>query len=231
MTFEVSQLRIPVILLLLAPWLPSVGWGADPSVSREDAYAELQPAASTVESKTVRMEGLSGRVVTGYQGWFRAPGDGSGLGFQHYRKGRRFAPGNCTIDLWPDLSEFDDDERFPTEFKHQDGSTAHVFSSIHPKTVERHFQWMSEYGIDAAFVQRFATQGAKQRRDYRGLKFENRKLMLCRDAAIHPAARSSRREFFLRQRQAAWSRSAPVRNLRRERRLWVLAAVRAGCGD
>ena len=108
---------------------------------------------------------LYNKVMAGYQGWFRAEGDGSGLGFDHYQKGRTFRPGNCTIDLWPDLSEFEDDELFPTAFRHKDGSTAHVFSSIHPKTVDRHFSCMAEYGIDGAFVQRFGVHGAKQRRD------------------------------------------------------------------
>ena len=159
-------------------------FGNEPAVSREEAYAELQPARPLVGATQDNPNGLAGRVVAGYQGWFRAEGDGSGLGFHHYKKGRTFEPGSCTIDLWPDLSEFDDDERFPTAFRHKDGSTAHVFSSTHPKTVDRHFAWMAEYGIDGAFVQRFGTHGAKQRRDYRSLKFENRKLTLCRDAAI-----------------------------------------------
>ncbi len=156
----------------------------DPNVSRSEAYAELRTAAAPSEARLSKPEGLSGRVVTGYQGWFRAEGDGSGLGFNHYKKGRSFEPGNCTIDLWPDLSDFDPDERFPTNFRYEDGRTAYVFSSIHPKTVDRHFSWMAGYGIDGAFVQRFGVHGAKERQDYRSLKFENRKLVLCRDAAI-----------------------------------------------
>jgi len=158
--------------------------GAEPPVSREEAYAVLAPAAATGDKPADNPEGLEDRVVTGYQGWFRAEGDGSGLGFHHYGKRGKFEPGFCTIDLWPDLSDFDENEKFPTPFRHADGRVAHVFSSIHPKTVERHFQWMADYGIDGAFVQRFAVHGARQRRNYRSLKYENEKLKLCRDAAM-----------------------------------------------
>jgi hypothetical protein len=59
--------------------------------------------------------------------------------------------------MWPDLSDMDDDEKYPTPFKHADGSTAHVFSSGNQKTVERHFAWMQQYGIDGVFLQRFAS--------------------------------------------------------------------------
>lgn len=151
-------------------------------ISYNDACAELQPAEN--DSVGAKKEGLAGRVLTGYQGWFRAEGDGSGLGFLHYGVGRNFGPGCCTIDLWPDLTEFDADELFDTAFKHRDGRTAKVFSSIHPKTINRHFSWMVEYGIDGPFVQRFAIHASKPQADYRELKFENRKLTLCRDAAI-----------------------------------------------
>jgi len=153
-------------------------------VSRDSAYQVLKPAAPSEGPRSPSPEGLRGRVVAGYQGWFRADGDGSGLGFSHYGKQGRFAPGSCSIDLWPDLSEFDDDEKYPTAFRHKDGRVAHVFSSIHSKTVQRHFQWMAQYEIDGAFVQRFGTHGARLRRNYRRLKYENQKLMLCRDAAI-----------------------------------------------
>lgn len=101
---------------------------------------------------------LKGKVMTGYQGWFNCPDDGADLGWTHWSKSRKkpFAPGNVSIDLWPDTTDYDDDELFSTGFKYEDGTTAKVFSSHNRKTVIRHFKWMADYGIDGAFVQRFA---------------------------------------------------------------------------
>jgi hypothetical protein len=106
---------------------------------------------------------LDGKVICGYQGWFRAKGDASGLGWVHFGNGAGFGPGSCTIDLWPDLSEFTQSERFPSPFHFEDGSVAELFSSVHPHTVRRHFRWMREYGIDGAFLQRFGTVLTAQR--------------------------------------------------------------------
>lgn len=95
---------------------------------------------------------LTGKVMVGYQGWFATPGDGMGLGWSHYtfREG-----GICTIDLWPDLTETDADERYDSPLRFADGRPAPVFSSANAKTVQRHFEWMRDYGIDGAFLQRF----------------------------------------------------------------------------
>ncbi|MFT6110242.1 MAG: hypothetical protein ACJA2W_003167 [Planctomycetota bacterium] len=101
---------------------------------------------------------LNLKVMCGYQGWFACEGDGSGLGWVHWGRRRRDAPGpgNVTVDLWPDVSEYGEDELFATAFHRPDGTPARVFSSYHPETVRRHFRWMRDYGIDGAFVQRFA---------------------------------------------------------------------------
>ena len=101
---------------------------------------------------------LTGKVMAGYQGWFNCEGDGAGLGWTHWarKNSKLFAPGNVTVDLWPDISELSVGERFATGFKLADGRPAEVFSSFNRETVLRHFRWMREYGIDGAFVQRFA---------------------------------------------------------------------------
>ncbi|MEY5012240.1 MAG: hypothetical protein RLZZ253_3379, partial [Verrucomicrobiota bacterium] len=112
----------------------------------------LRPDAAALDLATER-----GKVFCGYQGWFRAEGDGTGLGWVHYGPGKKMGPGNCTFDLWPDLSEFGPSERFASPFRFRDGRVAELFSSVHPDTVRRHFRWMREYGIDGAFVQRFGT--------------------------------------------------------------------------
>lgn len=102
-------------------------------------------------------EGFSGKVFSGYQGWFTCAGDGSGKDWVHFGKSQ-FAKGLAAgIEVWPDLSELDEDEKYPTPFKNEDGTTAMLFSSFNSKTVNRHFKWMKEYGIDVAVLQRFGS--------------------------------------------------------------------------
>jgi hypothetical protein len=114
-------------------------------------------------SMTAHADDLDGMVLCGYQGWFRCEDDGSDNGWHHYAARGKFEPGHASIDLWPDVSELAPEERFATPFRHADGRVAEVFSSVNEATVRRHFRWMREYGIDGAFVQRFATTTLKPR--------------------------------------------------------------------
>ena len=118
--------------------------------------AALLATAFGAEPPRVDPTTLTGKVMAGYQGWFNAEGDGARRGYNHWSKaGARPAPGNVRVDLWPDLSEFPADERYPTDLRHADGTPAEVFSSFRRPTVLRHFAWMREHGIDGVFVQRF----------------------------------------------------------------------------
>ena len=109
-------------------------------------------------TKGVDCSTLTGKVLCGYQGWFAAQGDACGRGWYHWQGKDGFKPGSCKIDLWPDVSELDPDERYATPFKLADGRPAEVFSAFNNKTVLRHFKWMHDYGLDGVFVQRFATE-------------------------------------------------------------------------
>jgi hypothetical protein len=70
-------------------------------------------------------------------------------------------PNSLAIDLWPDTSELDADERCPTAFHLPSGAPAFLFSDQNPKTLARHFAWMKHYGIDGAAMQRFLTNIAR----------------------------------------------------------------------
>ncbi len=94
-----------------------------------------------------------GLVMCGYQGWFRAPGDGTGEGWGHYGREGKFDKDNNTIDFWPDVSDYK--KVYETRFLGTDGRPAKVFSSVDKSTTDLHFGWMKEYGIDGVFMQRF----------------------------------------------------------------------------
>ena len=107
------------------------------------------PDAEEPETPAAKNNGtMNGKIFCGYQGWFSGLNDGTGIHFDNYRMGYTFEPGTCVIDLWPDMSEMDEDEKYPTPFVHADGTTATVFSSANAKTMDRHFEWMKTYGID-----------------------------------------------------------------------------------
>ena len=132
------------------------------------ALSRMQPYSGEHNSG-VDTSTLAGKVMCGYQGWFSAQGDGSNQGWFHYAERHELlAPGHCTFDLWPDMSELDADEKFATPFTHPDGSTAYLFSPYNRKTVMRHFKWMKEYGIDGVFLQRYGVSiKAPKDLDYR----------------------------------------------------------------
>jgi hypothetical protein len=52
---------------------------------------------------------LENKVLIGYQGWFTCPEDGSGR-WTHWYRGAP-TPDTLTVELYPDVSELDPDER------------------------------------------------------------------------------------------------------------------------
>lgn len=103
-----------------------------------------------------KYDSYKGLVMAGYQGWFGAPDDGAARGWYHYTGRNGFKPGSCSIDFWPDVSEYE--KLYKTDFVFTDGSPAYTFSSYDKSTVDLHFNWMREYGIDGVFMQRFIAE-------------------------------------------------------------------------
>ncbi len=96
---------------------------------------------------------LEKKVLLGYQGWFTCPGDGTNR-WTHWSRGVP-APDTLTVEMYPDLSEFEQDELCEVPGMTIAGQPAYLFSSRNAKTVSRHFRWMKEYGLDGVLVQRF----------------------------------------------------------------------------
>lgn len=97
----------------------------------------------------------NGLVLVGYQGWFRCPGDGSPANnWSHWSKGAP-TPATMAVDLYPDTSELKPESRCKLPEATIDGKPANVFSSFSKETVEMHFAWMQQYGIDGVLAQRF----------------------------------------------------------------------------
>ena len=111
--------------------------------------------AQSKHSKTSRYTSYKGLVMAGYQGWFNAVGDGGNRGWNHYNSRGKFEPGFTKVDMWPDVSEYQ--KTYTTAFKLPDSSFAKTFSSYDASSVELHFKWMKDYGIDGAFIQRFVS--------------------------------------------------------------------------
>jgi hypothetical protein len=114
--------------------------------------------AATAFAPPVDASTMKGKLLCGYQGWFRAPGDEDNTGWQHYIAdwGTPISPAKITVDYWPEMTELGASESYKADgFTNPDKSQATLFSSDNARTVLRHFQWMEAYGIDGVAVQRF----------------------------------------------------------------------------
>lgn len=132
---------------------------------------------AVAQSSGKQYDSYKGLVMAGYQGWFNAPDDGAGRGWHHYNGHDGFRPGSCSVDMWPDVSEYE--VLYKTAFSFRDGTQAYTFSSYDASTIDVHFRWMKEYGLDGVFMQRFIAEI----RNNSGLKHFNKVLSSAMKAA------------------------------------------------
>lgn len=125
--------------------------------------------AASAGAEAVDASTLRGKVMAGYQGWFTAAGHEGSTRWIHWTRDHALptgAPGNLTVDMYPDLREFEADELFPTGMT-LGGRPAFLYSASHPQTVRRHVRWMRDYGLDGVFVQRFVRSHSGGDAEYR----------------------------------------------------------------
>jgi hypothetical protein len=128
------------------------------AISRPWLLPNPGPVKELVDNQT-----LVGKVMTGYQGWFRTPTDIEDGGWRHW--GRSSAvdptPSEITIDMWPYLNDYRADQIYPAgQMVLTNGRPAYLFSSADLETVQRHFRWMRKYNIDGAYLQRFVSRNS-----------------------------------------------------------------------
>jgi hypothetical protein len=123
------------------------------------AYLPMVVAAGTPPDPST----LTGKVLLGYQGWFNCPGDGTPQNnWRSWARGEP-SPASLTIDMYPDLSEFEPRDLCRVPGFTIGGQPAYLFSAWNPKIVQRHFRWMKDYGLDGVLVQRFVVSIAAKR--------------------------------------------------------------------
>ncbi|RYY35167.1 MAG: lectin [Sphingobacteriaceae bacterium] len=108
-----------------------------------------------------------GKLTVGYQGWFTAQGDGS----------PENKWGHQNLECWPDVREY------ATTYQKDlpnlpNGQPAKMFSAWDQSTVNKHFEWMKQYNIDCAALQRFCNEitpgsAIKEFRDGIALRVKN----------------------------------------------------------
>jgi hypothetical protein len=88
-----------------------------------------------------------GKITVGYQGWFTAQGDGS----------PENKWGHQNLECWPDVREYE--TTYQTTLPDlENGQPAKMFSAWDASTVNKHFEWMKQYEIDCAALQRFCNE-------------------------------------------------------------------------
>ncbi len=140
----IAHSPIILVIALLAGWWRAQG----------QSTAATKPVS---RAGIVDISSLRGKVMCGYQGWFRCPDDAARMGWDHWsRDWRRIAPGLLTFEMWSDMADYPAAERYPAPgFTYPDGRQAELFSSDSAPTVLRHLEWMRDYGIDGAWLQHF----------------------------------------------------------------------------
>lgn len=108
---------------------------------------------------TVKGGDLDYGAYYGYQAWHLCEGDGSPRNrWIHWFRENTPDAEHIHSDMWPDMSEYPEDELFDTQMVYPDGRTVRVYSAYRYSTIDLHIKWMKEYGLKGCFLQWFVDQ-------------------------------------------------------------------------
>ena len=97
---------------------------------------------------------FTGKSVAGYQAWFKTGNATSG--WTHWSATTPPAANKCHFEIYPDVTEYAETDLTQTALANLgNDSSSKVFNSSNKSVIDKHFQWMKDYGIDGAAVQRF----------------------------------------------------------------------------
>ncbi len=98
---------------------------------------------------------LLNKTTAGYQAWFHASEDPD-HGWGHWSHISAPDVGNVHPEMFPDFREYPDECLFEGRFTgYPDGRPVKFYQGHDPRTIDVHFRWMKEYGVDGVGVQRF----------------------------------------------------------------------------
>src|SRR6267143_4868552 len=82
-----------------------------------------------IQAQAVDPSTLKGKVLPGYQGWFRCPGGGtSGTNWSHWTSSGIPTAASISIDMYPDTREFEAGEACAVPDMTVGGSPEYLFS-------------------------------------------------------------------------------------------------------
>ncbi|MEV6424915.1 discoidin domain-containing protein [Streptomyces sp. NPDC051662] len=173
---------------VIASALAGAGVAAGLGAQAQSAQAAASPPGDVV-----------GKITVGYQGWFACSGDGAPInGWWHWSQnwGQSPSPTNTAIVSWPDVRDYT--RTYRTAYPALGGGQpASLFSSYDQQTVDTHFSWMQQYGMDTAALQRFNPNGGEgATRDAMAAK-------------VRSAAEKHGRKFYIMYDATGWTNMQP----------------------
>jgi hypothetical protein len=138
---------------------------------------------------------IAGKITVGFQGWFTAANDGSGINppWWHWTADRNTpSASDISIKSWPDMSEYA--TTYPTGFPSLgSGHPAALYSDWDAATIDTQVKWMQDAGIDTIALQRFG--------DFRGTG-EARNVVA---GHVRDAAEAHGRKFYVMYDITGWT--------------------------